>query len=89
MPAGAATSAASLKYGRKYHTGLNVTTTIAMAAFHAGALLALFFIDAGAIAAAAILYCVAGMLGIGMGYHRDPPHPPPAFRPRRGSAHAA
>ena len=70
MPAGAATSAASLKYGRKYHTGLNVTTTIAMAAFHAGALLALFFIDAGAIAAAAILYCVAGMLGIGMGYHR-------------------
>ena len=70
MPAGAATSAASLKYGRKYHTGLNVTTTIAMAAFHAGALLAFFFIDAGAIVAASILYCVAGMLGIGMGYHR-------------------
>ena len=70
MPAGVATSAASLKYGRKYHTGLNLTTTIAMASFHAGALLAFFFIDTGAIAVAAILYCVAGMLGIGMGYHR-------------------
>ena len=31
---------------------------------------ALFYIDVGAILAAAILYCVAGMLGIGMAYHR-------------------
>jgi fatty-acid desaturase len=38
-----------------------------------GALLAFFFVDLGAILAAAILYCVAGILGIGMGYHRSEP----------------
>jgi hypothetical protein len=37
------------------------------------ALLAFFFVDLGAILAAAILYCVAGILGIGMGYHRSKP----------------
>jgi stearoyl-CoA desaturase (delta-9 desaturase) len=57
-------------YGRKHQKGLNVVTTIAMTGFHAGAIAALFFLDAGAILAAAILYCVAGMLGIGMCYHR-------------------
>ena len=41
-----------------------------MVGFHVGAAAAFFFVDAGAILAAAILYCVAGMLGIGMGYHR-------------------
>ena len=59
-----------LKYGRRYEQGWNAITAIAMATFHAGALAALFFIDAGAIAAAFVLYCVAGMLGIGMCYHR-------------------
>src|SRR5688500_19222282 len=59
-----------LKYGRTYQTGWIPITAIAMAAFHAGAIAALFFIEGGAIAAAVILYCVAGMLGIGMGYHR-------------------
>ena len=59
-----------LLYGRKHQNGLNVTTTVAMIAFHLGALLAFFFVDAGAIVTAAILYCLAGMLGIGMGYHR-------------------
>ena len=57
-------------YGRKYQKGLNLTTTVAMAAFHVGAVLALFYVSAGAVLAAAILYCVAGMLGIGMAYHR-------------------
>ena len=59
-----------MKYGRRYQKGLNVTTTVAMAAFHLGAVLALFYVNVGAILAAAILYCVAGMLGIGMAYHR-------------------
>src|SRR5205823_6357020 len=61
---------ATLKYGRKYQRGLNGITTIAMTGFHAGALAAFFFIDGGAVLSALILYCVAGMLGIGMGYHR-------------------
>jgi fatty-acid desaturase len=44
-----------LMYGRKHSTG---------------GFAALFFIDAGAILAAVVLYFVAGMFGIGMGYHR-------------------
>jgi fatty-acid desaturase len=60
----------TLMYGRKYQKGLNWITTVAMTAFHIGAVAALFYIDAGAIAAAVLLYFVAGMLGIGMGYHR-------------------
>ena len=59
-----------LRYGRKYQTGVNWITTTAMVGFHAGAIAALFFIDYGAILTAAVLYVVAGMLGIGMCYHR-------------------
>ena len=70
MTVGVAKTAASLRYGRKYQTGLNVTTTVAMTAFHVGALVAFLYPDPGAIITAAVLYCVAGMLGIGMGYHR-------------------
>jgi stearoyl-CoA desaturase (delta-9 desaturase) len=51
-------------------TGTNWITVVAMVAFHAGALAAFFFIDAGAIAVAAVLWFIAGMPGIGMGYHR-------------------
>ena len=58
------------KYGRQYQSGVNVFTTTAMTGFHVAAALAFFFIDAGAILASLILYCVAGMLGIGMCYHR-------------------
>ena len=61
---------AGLQYGRRHQNGVNTTTTVAMTAFHAGAIAALFFIDAGAIIVAAFLYGVAGMLGIGMCYHR-------------------
>jgi sn-1 stearoyl-lipid 9-desaturase len=59
-----------LMYGRKHQTGLNTITAIAMTGFHIGAVAALFYIDVGAIIVALILYYAAGMLGIGMGYHR-------------------
>ena len=62
--------APALMYGRKYQQGVNVITTVAMIAFHILAVAAFFFIDAGAIATAVALYFVAGMLGIGMAYHR-------------------
>jgi sn-1 stearoyl-lipid 9-desaturase len=60
----------TLMYGRKYQKGMNWITVIAMSAFHVGALAAFFFIDTGAILTAVALYFVAGMLGIGMSYHR-------------------
>jgi stearoyl-CoA desaturase (delta-9 desaturase) len=59
-----------LKYGRRYQTGMNWITTAAMTGFHVGAAAAFFFLDAGAIATAVVLYIVAGMFGIGMCYHR-------------------
>ena len=48
----------------------NWITTIAMLAFHVAAVAAFFYIDLGAIITAVVLYFVAGMLGIGMAYHR-------------------
>ena len=60
----------TLMYGRKYQKGVNWITTIAMTGFHIGALAAFFFIDAGAILAAAVLWVISGCLGIGMAYHR-------------------
>ena len=57
-------------YGRNHQHGRNIVTTVAMAMFHVLAVAAFFFIDTGAIIAAVVLYFVAGMLGIGMGYHR-------------------
>ena len=60
----------ALKYGRRYQTGMNWITTVAMIAFHLGAIAAFFFIDLGAILTAVALYIVAGMFGIGMCYHR-------------------
>ena len=57
-------------FGRKYQQGVNWVTAIAMSAFHVGAIAALFYIDVGAILTAVVLWIVAGMLGIGMGYHR-------------------
>jgi stearoyl-CoA desaturase (delta-9 desaturase) len=59
-----------LMYGRKHQHGLNWITAIAMTGFHIGAVAAFFFIDYGAMLAALILYYAAGMLGIGMAYHR-------------------
>ena len=60
----------SLLFGRKYQKGVNWITTIAMVAFHVAAVAAFFYIDLGAIITAVVLYFVAGMLGIGMAYHR-------------------
>ena len=57
-------------YGRKHQRGTNWITTIALVVFHAGALAAFAFMDIGAMLVALVLYVVAGMLGIGMGYHR-------------------
>ena len=60
----------TLMFGRKYQKGANVITAVAMTAFHVLAVAAFFFIDFGAILSAVVLYFVAGMLGIGMSYHR-------------------
>ena len=60
----------TLTYGRKYQKGLNAVTTRGDDWLPRGAVAAIFFIDAGAILTALLLYVVAGMLGIGMGYHR-------------------
>ena len=42
---GAAMVSPTLMYGRRYQKGLNGMTTVAMVAFHAGAVAALFFVD--------------------------------------------
>jgi len=60
----------TLAYGRKHQSGVNWVTTVALVVFHLGALAALAFWNLGAILTALLLYVVAGMLGIGMGYHR-------------------
>jgi fatty-acid desaturase len=57
-------------YGRKASTGINWITVVFMAIYHVGAVAAFFYVDAGAMLAAAILWYVSGSLGIGMGYHR-------------------
>jgi stearoyl-CoA desaturase (delta-9 desaturase) len=57
-------------YGRKYQKGVNVITATAMIAFHVLAVAAFFFITPGALVSAFVLYVIAGMLGIGMAYHR-------------------
>jgi stearoyl-CoA desaturase (delta-9 desaturase) len=59
-----------LLFGRKHQKGLNWLTATAMSGFHVGAVAALFVVDYGAMLAALILYYAAGMLGIGMAYHR-------------------
>jgi len=60
----------TLMYGRKYQQGVNWITAIAMGGFHIGAIAALFYVDVGAMLTAAVLWVMAGSLGIGMGYHR-------------------
>ena len=70
MNRGEAIASPALKYGRKHQHGLNWVTAVAMAAFHVGAGAALFVASSGAILIALLLYVMAGMLGIGMGYHR-------------------
>ena len=49
---------------------LNLVTTGFMVAIHLGAVAALFFLTWKSLIAAAVLWWIAGSLGIGMGYHR-------------------
>ena len=49
---------------------INWITALFMAAFHIGAVAALFFFTWQGLVLAAVLWWVAGGLGIGMGYHR-------------------
>ncbi len=58
------------KMGRQASEGVSLTTTIFMAAFHVGAIVALFFFSWQALVAAIVLYAFAINVGIGMGYHR-------------------
>jgi fatty-acid desaturase len=55
---------------RTFRESINWTTTAFMAAFHIGAIAALFFFTWKALAVAVFLWWVSGSLGIGMGYHR-------------------
>ena len=49
---------------------INWVTTFFMAAFHVGAIAALFFFTWKALFVAIVLWWISGSLGIGMGYHR-------------------
>ncbi|HEX4921598.1 MAG TPA: acyl-CoA desaturase, partial [Candidatus Bathyarchaeia archaeon] len=49
---------------------INWVTTFFMAAFHLGAMAALFFFTWKALFVAIFLWWISGSLGIGMGYHR-------------------
>jgi sn-1 stearoyl-lipid 9-desaturase len=49
---------------------INWITTFFMAAFHIGAVAALFFFSWKALFLAIVLWWISGSLGIGMGYHR-------------------
>jgi fatty-acid desaturase len=57
-------------YRTKKDLAFNWITTIAMAAFHIGAVAALFFFSWKGLFLALALWWVAGSWGIGMGYHR-------------------
>ncbi len=61
-----------VKMGRKATVvdGVNWTTLLAMGAFHAAAVAALFFFTWQRLAVSAILYILAINVGIGMCYHR-------------------
>lgn len=60
----------SLKNDRTFHTPVTPLTAFFMAAFHIGAIAALFMINWKAIAISVVLFWVAGGLGVGMCYHR-------------------
>ena len=60
----------SLKNDKTFTQPISPITTFVMAAFHIGAIAALFFFSWKALALAAFLWWVSGSLGIGMAYHR-------------------
>src|SRR5690349_16662719 len=55
---------------RTFAQPINWVTTLFMAAFHVGAIAALFFFTWKGLALAAVFWWMSGSLGIGMGYHR-------------------
>jgi fatty-acid desaturase len=55
---------------RTFHEPISKITTFFMAAFHIGAIAALFFFSWKALVVAAVLWWVSGSLGIGLSYHR-------------------
>ena len=59
-----------LKCDRTFREPIIWVNTLFMILFHAGALAAIFEFSWSALALAALLWWVAGSLGIGMGYHR-------------------
>ena len=58
------------RHDRTFTEPISKLTTFFMAAFHVGAIVALFFFSWKALGLAILLWWVAGSLGIGMGYHR-------------------
>src|ERR1700710_202475 len=60
-----------LRMGREHQQGqINWITTIAMGAFHVGAIAALFFFSWKNLAVFAVMYFFSINVGIGMAYHR-------------------
>src|SRR3954464_15867467 len=59
-----------LQTDRTFREPISPLTTFFMAAFHIGAVAALFFFSWKAVALAAFLWWISGSLGIGMAYHR-------------------
>ena len=55
---------------RTFREHISFLTTFFMAAFHVGAIAALFMFTWKGLAVAAVLWWMTGSLGIGMGYHR-------------------
>ena len=65
-------------------SNINWVTSFFMAAFHIGAIAALFFFSWKALFLAIGLWWISGSLGIGMGYHRLLTHR--GYRTPRGSS---
>src|SRR5689334_7987460 len=59
-----------LQTDRTFREPISPLTTFFMAAFHVGAVAALFMFSWKALLFAAVLWRISGSLGIGMGYHR-------------------
>ena len=60
----------SIKNDRTFREPINWFTASIMAAFHVGAVAALFMFSWKGLAVAVVLWWISGSLGIGMGYHR-------------------
>jgi fatty-acid desaturase len=60
----------TFKHDRTFAEPINWITVFFMAAFHVGAIAALFFFTWEALALTVVLWWVSGSLGVGMGYHR-------------------